>query len=293
MTQQRTILAVYAHPDDEILGAGGTMALYANQGVANQAVRVELVCATRGEAGEISDPALATRETLAQVREEELRCSADTLGISKVTFLGFRDSGMADTEDNNHAEALARAPAEAVVPQLVEMIRRVRPDIILTFEPYGGYGHPDHVAIHHHTLAAYGAAADTDYRPELGQAWQTPRLFYPVVVSAMFEELIARLEARGADVSEFKQRMEEGRDQRWPTEKVTVTMDVAATVDRKIAAFHCHRTQFGADNLFLKLPEDEMKTLLRTEYFYLARPESTSILLLDDLFAGLGTISNP
>ncbi|HEX6385966.1 MAG TPA: PIG-L family deacetylase [Anaerolineae bacterium] len=286
MTERRNILAVYAHPDDEILGAGGTMALYANRGVANQDVRVELVCATRGEAGEISDPALATRETLPQVREEELRCSAERLGISKVTFLGFRDSGMAGTEDNEHAEALAVAPAEAVVPKLVEIVRRVRPDVILTFEPYGGYGHPDHVAIHRHTLAAYEAAADADYRPELGQAWQTPRLFYPVVISAMFEELVRRLEARGADVSEFKQRLEEGRDKRWPKEKVTVTMDVTATVDRKIAAFHCHRTQFGADNLFLKLPEAELKTLLSTEYFYLARPETN--LMLDGLFDGLG-----
>lgn len=282
MAEQRTILAIYAHPDDEILGAGGAMALYGSQGA-----RIELVCATRGEAGEISDPALATRETLAQVREEELRCSAETLGIDKVIFLDFRDSGMAGTADNNHVEALARAPAEAVVPRLVEIIRQVRPHVILTFEPYGGYGHPDHVAIHHHTLAAYEVAAAANYRPELGQAWQTPRLFYPVVLSDMFEELIRRLEARGADVSEFKQRMEEGRDQRWPKEKVTVTMDVAATVDRKVAAFYCHRTQFGADNLFLKLPEDEMKLLLRTEHFYLARPESTAGLMLDGLFDGM------
>lgn len=256
------------------------MALYANQGA-----HIELVCATRGEAGEISDPALATLATLAKVREEELRCSAETLGISNVTFMGFRDSGMAGTEDNNHVEALANAPAEVVVPKLVEIIRRVRPHVILTFEPYGGYGHPDHVAIHYHTLAAHEAAADGDYRPELGQVWQTPRLFYPVVIGEMFEELIRRLEARGADVSEFKQRMEEGRDKRWPKEKVNVTMDVAATVDRKFAAFHCHRTQFGADNLFVKLPEDEIKTLLSTEYLYLARPEMN--LTLDGLFDGL------
>jgi LmbE family N-acetylglucosaminyl deacetylase len=154
-----TILAVYAHPDDEAFTTGGVLAHYAAQGH-----RVALICATRGEVGEISDPALATAETLGQVREEELRCAANALGLSELIFLGYRDSGMAGTAENQHPEAFANAAAEEVVARLVGHIRRLQPDVVITFDPGGGYGHPDHIAAHRHTVAAFHAAADAAIR---------------------------------------------------------------------------------------------------------------------------------
>lgn len=281
MMTQKTLLAFYAHPDDEVLGVGGALAKYAAEGV-----HIELVCATRGEAGEIADPALATPETLPAVREAELRCSARTLGIKEVTFLDFRDSGMAETAENQHPHAFINAPDEAVIPQLVQIIRRTQPQVIVTFEPYGGYGHPDHLAIHRYTHVAITAAADPHYHPELGAPWSTSRLFYPILLTSFFIEMKTLMQARNMDTSMFD-RIEESMTERWPDELVHCVMDISGTVEAKWAAFHCHRTQFGPDNLFRRLPEEEMKTLLSREYFALAIPQPEAGLMLDDLFAGL------
>ncbi len=281
MSRQQTLLACYAHPDDEILGPGGTLAHYAANGA-----HVELVCATRGEAGEIADPALATPETLAQVREAELRCAAEKLGIQNITFLDYRDSGMEGTEDNHHPDAFVNAPASQVVPQLIQVIRRVQPQVILTFEPYGGYGHPDHIAIHHHVHAAFELAADRAYRADLGRPFQPSRLFYPILRLNFFLEMKARMEARGLE-TEFFNNLLNRQEKGWPDDKYHVVMDVAATVDQKWNGFLCHRTQFGAHNIFRRLPEDEMKSLLRHEYFALAVPEPEPGVQLRDLFDGL------
>lgn len=280
MTKKR-ILGLFAHPDDEILGPGGTMALYASQGA-----QVETVCATRGEVGEIADPTLATAENLGQVREQEMLCSAQALGIQKVHFLGYRDSGMEGTADNQNPIAYVNAPDEAVIGQLVQIIRHLRPHILITFEPYGGYGHPDHIAIHNHTHAAYIAAASPAYKPELGISWQTPRLFYDVIMMSFFERMIERMKTHGLEIDELVARFEGRREKGWPEGKITCTIDVSATVEAKWTAYQCHRTQFGSDSLFRRLPEEEMKALQSREFFYLAKPEQPD-LVLSDLFEGL------
>ncbi len=123
------LLATFAHPDDEGFGTGGTLAHYAAAGG-----QAGLVCATRGEVGEISDPDLATPETLPEVREAELRCAGQKLGLSELTFLGYRDSGMAGTPENEDLRAFANAPAAEVVARLVGLIRRWRPQVIVTFD---------------------------------------------------------------------------------------------------------------------------------------------------------------
>lgn len=279
----KRLLALYAHPDDETFSPGGTMALYAAQGA-----HIELVCATRGEAGEIADPSLATPATLPQVREYELRCAAQMLGIREVHFLGYRDSGMEGTPDNDNPDAFINAPAEAVVAQLVAVIRRLRPHILLTFEPWGGYGHPDHRAIHRHALAAHDKAGDISYRPDLGQPWHAPRVFYPLLPAFMFAHMRERMVAHGLDTSFFDSDMfAERRAKGWPDDQIHCIMDVSATVERKRAAFHCHRTQFGEDNLFRQLPEEAMEQLFSREYFALARPEPDPHTQLTDIFEGL------
>src|SRR6266511_2519752 len=169
----RTLLVALAHPDDETFGVGGVMARAVEEGH-----RVVIVCATRGEAGEIADPSLATPETLGQVRERELRDAARALGVTDVRFLGFRDSGMAGTPENGHPDALINAKEDVVVERLVREIRDVRPDVIVTFEPGGIYGHPDHVTISERATAAAEAAEDTDRWPAAGRPHAVSRLYY-------------------------------------------------------------------------------------------------------------------
>jgi LmbE family N-acetylglucosaminyl deacetylase len=139
----RTLLAVFAHPDDESFGPGGTLAKYAAEGVA-----VHLICATLGEAGESDTPELGECEDLPCRREQELRCAADILGLAEVHLLGYRDSGMAGSPANQHPRALMQADPDVLAEQVADLMRRLRPQVALTFDPFGGYGHPDHIAMH-------------------------------------------------------------------------------------------------------------------------------------------------
>lgn len=275
---ENSLLAVYAHPDDEAFSTGGTLSRFAKEGV-----KIYLVCATRGEVGEISDPQFASPETLGDVRENELRCAAETMGISELIFLGYRDSGMEGTEENRDSRAFVNAPAGEVVTRLVNIIRRLRPGVIVTFEPFGGYGHPDHIAIHDHTVAAFHTAADSGRFAELGPAWQASRLFYSVIPRSFFLEMRARMEELGLDTSDLDEFDQPGAG--WPDDKITVKLNVKATVEDKWEALNCHRTQFGPGNLFRQLPDVEVKNIMGWEYFALAWPEAPPGLTLPSLFS--------
>lgn len=278
--EQRSILAAFAHPDDESFGSGGTLAHYARSGI-----QVTLVCATRGEVGEISDPALATPENLGQVREQEMLAAAQALGVGDVRFLGYRDSGMAGTEENNNPQAFVNAPAEAVVKQLVQIIREVRPQVVLTFDPKGGYGHPDHIAIHQHTVAAFHLAGDPERYPEAGPVWQPARLFYTAIPRSFFLAMRDRLVAAGEDTSMFDRIEENGMG--WPDDQIHAQLDVSSTVGAKWQSLNAHRTQFGENNMFRRFPEDEVQAMLSREHFALAWPQPTEGFRLSDLFEGV------
>ncbi len=275
-----SLLAVFAHPDDEAFGTGGTLARYAAEGV-----KVYLVCATRGEVGEISDPNYATPETLGEVREGELRCAAEKIGVSELIFLGYRDSGMAGTPENQDPHAFINAPAGEVVARLVGILRRLRPQVVATFEPFGGYGHPDHIAIHRHTVAAFHAAADPNQYPGQGPAWQAMRLFYTAIPRSFFLRMRSEMQNLGIDTSDLSDFDNPSRG--WPDDKINVRLDVSPSVDSKWEALNCHRTQFGPGNLFHRLPEDKVKAMMSTEFFSLAWPEPGPGLSLPGLFAGL------
>src|SRR6266581_328469 len=158
----KRLLGIFAHPDDEGT-MSGAMLQYSISGV-----ETGLVCATRGEVGEIADPALATPENLGEVREGEMRAAAEVLGVHNLWFLGYRDSGMAGTPENQDPRSLAQANAAEVVGKLVAIIRQFRPQVMVTFDESGAYGHPDHIAIYRHTTSAFHAAADAVQYPELG-----------------------------------------------------------------------------------------------------------------------------
>lgn len=178
MTDTKTILAVLAHPDDESFGLGGTLALYARKGY-----DAYLVCATRGEAGSMDEEHLRGFKDTAELRADELMRAARILGLKEVFFLGYRDSGMNGSEDNKHPDAQVNHPIEEVAGRVVKYIRKLKPDIVLTFDPIGGYKHPDHIHIQRATTLAFEKAGDASFHPEAGPAFEPRALYYHVFPS--------------------------------------------------------------------------------------------------------------
>jgi LmbE family N-acetylglucosaminyl deacetylase len=281
-----TLMAVFAHPDDESFGIGGTLAYYG----ADPDVRVILVCATRGEAGEISDPSLATQEHLGQVREQELRCACQTLGVDALYFLGYRDSGMAGSPDNQHPRALKMADANEVVGKIVAHIRREKPQVVVTFDESGGYGHPDHVAIHHHTRAAFAAAGDPSRYPEqiaAGlQPHQAQKLYYTAIPRRFFRAVVAKMTELGMEIPErFLQRVNGPFG--LPDEACTTDIYVQDYWNIKRAAVQCHATQLNPDSFFSSLSPEIMRELQAWECFQLAESYVDDDESSHDLLAGL------
>jgi LmbE family N-acetylglucosaminyl deacetylase len=183
----RTLLFVGAHPDDESFGLGGTLARYALDGA-----RVYYACATRGEVGTIAPEILGKYASPGDCRWDELTCAAEALGLAGVIHLGYRDSGMPGSPDNHHPQALVAAPLDEVTGRVVKVLRDLKPQVVITFDPIGGYRHPDHIAIHQATVAAFSAAGDPARFPEHGPAHQPQKLYY-MVFSRRFLKLAVRL----------------------------------------------------------------------------------------------------
>jgi N-acetyl-1-D-myo-inositol-2-amino-2-deoxy-alpha-D-glucopyranoside deacetylase/mycothiol S-conjugate amidase len=186
MPEQRSLIFVGAHPDDESFGPGGTLARYAAAGS-----KVYYVCATRGEVGEASAEHMAGHASAGDMRWSEMVCAARALGLADVIHLGYRDSGMPGSPDNTAAGALAAAPLDEVTGRVVKLLRELRPQVVFTFDPIGGYRHPDHIAIHNATVAAFHAAGDVAQFPDAGPAYRPQKLYYTV-----FPQLLLRLAAR-------------------------------------------------------------------------------------------------
>ena len=281
-----TLMAVFAHPDDESFGIGGTLARYSS----DPGVRVVLLCATRGEAGEISDPSLATKERLAEVREGELRCAVEALGVDELLLLDYRDSGMAGTAENLDPRSLNMADFDEVVGKIVYQVRRIRPDVIITFDPTGGYGHPDHVAIHYHTRAAFTAAADPCRYAEQLQAGltahQVQKLYYTAIPHRFFVAVAARMQELGMEVPQrYLDRLEGPFG--LPDGACTTDVDVQGYWDAKYAAVSCHATQLHPDSIFATLPPEIMCDLQNWECFQLAYSLVEGDEGSHDLLAGL------
>ncbi len=190
----KTLLAVLAHPDDETFGMGGTLALYSRQGV-----EVYLICATRGEAGEMDCGFMHGFETAAQRREYELRCAAELLGLKGVFFLNYRDSGMAGSPDNAHPQALAAQPVEQVAEAVARYIRRLKPQVVITFDPIGGYRHPDHIAMHQATLRAFAFAADESHPLDGLEPFHPDKLYYHTIPHGILRLAVRLMPFLGQD----------------------------------------------------------------------------------------------
>ena len=251
------VLFAYAHPDDEAFGSAGSIALLTGRGVP-----VVLVCATRGEAGEISDPRLATRETIGAVREAELRAAMAVVGVADIRLLGYRDSGMAGTAENDDPRAFVNAPLPEVVAQLAAQIRAVRPTTVVTFGPDGIYGHPDHIYTYRATAAAVEVAADPDQPTGLGEPWRVDALYFNAIPRERIEAMAER-----SDGPFRSMPPEERAKLGTPEAEIDTIVDVADLRERKVRAIRAHQTQVGEGGPMANLPPEQVAQFLSREFF--------------------------
>ena len=267
MPQQR-LLACFAHPDDEAFPVGGALAALAARGV-----QVRLITATLGEEGEIRQQGSATPDTLGSVRRVELARAVRILGLHDHIVLHYRDSGMEGTPPNDHPQAYINAPAEVVIERLVEEIRRFRPQVVLTFDPDGLYGHPDHIAIHKHATEAFHRAARADAYPQQLVNGVTPhaaqRLFYSARPRGFRLEWAQTLRAHGIDFPlPDPNRANDGA----PPETINLEMDVSANLEVKMGCILSHRTQVAPDWPYDRIPREAANRILGREYYIRAWP---------------------
>jgi N-acetyl-1-D-myo-inositol-2-amino-2-deoxy-alpha-D-glucopyranoside deacetylase len=187
MNRQKTLIFFGAHPDDETFGMGATLTQYALAGV-----KVYYVCATRGEAGTVDPEYMQGLDTIADLRSAEMQCAAQVLGLAGVLYLGYRDSGMTGSSDNKNPASLMMAPLEEVTSRMAKIIRDLKPDVVITHDAGGGYGHPDHIIVHHAAVKAFYAAADAAQFPAAGSPFQTAKLYFGVRPHG-FEKIIVKL----------------------------------------------------------------------------------------------------
>ncbi len=255
------ILWILAHPDDESFGSAGTMA-WANE----RDLRTAYVCATRGEAGQIRESHLATPDTLGAVREQELRTATSLVGLSEPRLLGFRDSGMEDTDDNHDPRALTNQRPEELLTHLVGHIRDLRPATVVTFGPEGVYGHPDHIMIGKLAARAVELAADESWLPDLQDSWQVSALYF---AAAPRERLRALAELPDNPFGEISEHSLSNLGT--PSSEITHWLDVSPWMALKRQVLAAHRTQVDANDM-LNPESSAMEQLMFSFEQYQRRP---------------------
>jgi mycothiol S-conjugate amidase len=286
MPSRLSLLTVHAHPDDESSKGAGTVALYSSQGI-----HTTLVCCTGGEEGDILNPAMdrpEVRDRIGEVRREELTAATKVIGYDEVVMLGYRDSGMPDTEANANPAAFANIPLEESVGALVEIIRRQRPQVIVTYgDDQQGYPHPDHLRVHDISLPAFDLAADPDAYPDLGEPWQPEKLYYTMwsrerMVATHEKFLELGLESPFTE-EWFKRRPAQ------PEQKITTSVELDGRfADVRADALLAHATQVDPKSPFwFGLPREVMRTIHPFDEYELARSLVDTDIPEADLFAGL------
>ena len=279
----KRLLSVLAHPDDESFGMGGTLALYAKQGA-----QTYLVCATRGEAGSLDEDCMEGFSSIAERRESELRCAAGILGLKGVYFLGYRDSGMAGSPDNAHPEALAAQPVEQVAARVVRHIREIKPQVVVTFDPIGGYKHPDHIAIHKATVLAFKLAGDKTFQNGL-PPYQPQKLYYHTFPKTMLRLMVRLAPLMGMDAK----RMGRNKDLNFAELVAEADFPVHAKVNirsvqaEKEAAAACHASQLGGGIPRRGLVSSIMRLIGNYDSYMRAEPPVTNGKREKDLFEGI------
>lgn len=286
MENTLTLMTVHAHPDDEIFGTGGTLAK-----AADQDIHTVLVTCTGGEEGEIVDPSMdqdEVRPRLREVRAEELRCAVKVLGIETLEFLGYRDSGMAGTEANSNPQSFHMADIGEATGRLVRLIRQYRPQVLVSYDENGSYGHPDHIKAHQITVRAFDAAADPAQYPEAGEPWQPQKLYFSGISRGQVERWRRAAEEAGIeDAWVRREPAPEEPPRGLPQERITTYVDITPYLQRKRDAFRCHRTQIRDDNFIISTPDEVARRAFYDEQFIRVRALVEAPTPEDDLFAGL------
>ncbi|MFT5530266.1 MAG: LmbE family N-acetylglucosaminyl deacetylase [Candidatus Poriferisodalaceae bacterium] len=261
-----TLVCFHAHPDDEAIATGGVMAMAADAGH-----RVVLVCATDGAVGEVDEGVLDPGETLAARRAVELQAACDLLGVHRLEFLGYRDSGMENTETNQDPDCFWQADLEVAARQLADLLEAERADVFTCYDDHGGYGHPDHIQVHR---VGHRAA-------ELAR---TPRVYEATMNRDHIEGLMEAARAAGEDMPEPPAAAQEVAFGS-PDAIITTGVDVTSVIDRKRAAMAAHKSQIGEESFLLKMPLDAFSMGFGTEWFI--RKDSSPDGRESTLFAGL------
>jgi N-acetyl-1-D-myo-inositol-2-amino-2-deoxy-alpha-D-glucopyranoside deacetylase len=292
--EARRLVLVHAHPDDESIGTGATMARCAADGT-----HVTLVTCTLGEEGEVLVPELhrlraEEADQLGGYRIGELRAAMDALGVADSRFLGgagrWRDSGMMGTPANDHPRCFWRADVTEAAGELVRVLREVRPQVLVTYDENGGYGHPDHIQTHRVAMAAVDAAADPEFAPEAGDPWQVAKVYWTAVPYSALQAGIEALRAAGE--TEFFAGVERAEDLPMgvPDELISTEVDAREFLDAKLDAMRAHATQISVDGPFFALSNNVGQKAFGIEYYRLVRGTIGPVGPAGretDLFAGL------
>ena len=288
MAYARTLLAVHAHPDDETITTGGTLARYSAEGV-----RTVVVTCTQGELGWVFEPSLVGQD-VGTLRDHELETACSTLGVSRLVRLGYDDSGMAGAAENARPGAFAGADLDEAAARLVKVLDEERPRVMLAYDETGGYGHPDHVKAHQVAVAAFEAAGTA--RPE--------KLYFVRFPLTWSREFVRRLREAGIDApGSAPAGADAGPDLHEigvPDALVTTAIDVRRYLPAKLAALACHRSQLPPDHFLRRMPPELAQRLWAYEYFsrecsptarlklnHQPSPGFETEALESDLFAGL------
>lgn len=299
MTDQRSrrrLLLVHAHPDDETINNGATMARYAAEGA-----HVTLVTCTLGEEGEVIPPALAHLAAdrdggLGEYRIGELAAAMRELGVSDHRFLGgagrYRDSGMMGVEQNARPECFWQAEVDEAAALLVEILREVRPQVLVTYDPNGGYGHPDHIQAHRIAMRAAELAAEPAYRRDLGDPHAVDKIYWNCLPRGVVAEGLEQLRQAGVpgpvpSLDDLPGLVDD--------KDVTAVIDGSRFLDAKAAAMRAHATQITVtpDGAFFALSNGLSMPIVAHEFYRLAQGEPGEGIPEGDLFAGLAATGDP
>lgn len=293
MSEGLRLLCVHPHPDDESIACGGVLARAAARGA-----RTAVVTCTGGEAGENLAGIDLADEDLAVHRRRELANALAELGVDEHVWLGYRDSGMADTPDNDHPEAFARADVEEAARRLAAVVRRLRPHVVVSDDEQGTYGHPDHIQAHRVTVRATELAADPQVGLDGLEPWMVAKRYVHALAIERLVSMHRALRQAGL-ASPFGDEPEIDVDELpfgVPEREITTRVDVRGELDHKRAALMAHRSQIGDDSFFLNMPDELAERVFGCEEFVLElgdRADDPEVGRESDLFAGLAGSGAP
>lgn len=280
-----TLLGVFAHPDDESFGPGGTLARYAGEGY-----DVHVIIATDGIAGSVEESTtIQEHESLAQVRSAELSNAAVALGVTTIWSLPYRDSGMRGTPENEHPDALLQQPLDVLVNELLGYMRRLQPQVVLTHDPYGGYGHPDHIRVCESVTAAFHLAVHEAGQTGNGAAPGGPqKLYYTAADKRLLKVMVKLMPLFGQDPTAL------GRNKdinlvdisKWES-PIHARIHIAGYLQHKLAASRAHASQYGGGPSYIRaLPKFLRRHFLEFDSYTRAVPAPNGVVE-EDLFAGV------